>query len=140
MSLFTELSIFNRSSDEFEKKVEYFKENWVAEKTHHKPQNLLHEGNNEYKMKERRNPWKEQPERKLNKEEISSDELKRQQDQRSTNGIESAPSDDTLVETLGAISSNNFDKDLENSVLTNSSTTIIFYWKTRLIRGGSDQN
>ena len=112
----------------------------MAEKTHHKPQNLLHEGNNEYKMKERRNPWKEQPERKLNKEEISSDELKRQQDQRSTNGIESAPSDDTLVETLGVISSNNFDKDLENSVLTNSSTTIIFYWKTRLIRGGSDQN
>ena len=49
--------------------------------------------------------------------------LKSQQDQRSTNNIESAPSDDTLVETLDAISNNNFDKDLENSVITNSSTT-----------------
>ena len=34
--------------------------------------------------------------------------------------IESAPSDDTLVETLDAISTNNFDKDLENSVITDS--------------------
>ena len=95
----------------------------MLEKTHHKPQNLLHERNNEYKMKERRNPWKEQPKRKLNKKETSSDELKSQQDQCSTNDIEFAPSDDTLVETLDAISNNNFDKDLENSVITNSSTT-----------------
>ena len=49
--------------------------------------------------------------------------IKSQQDQRSTNDIESAPSDDTLVETLDAISNNNFDKDLKNSVITNSSTT-----------------
>ena len=34
--------------------------------------------------------------------------------------IESAPSDDTLVETLDAISKNNSDKDLENSVITDS--------------------
>ena len=40
-----------RGKDEFEKKVEWFKENWMVEKTHHKPQNLLHERNNEYKMK-----------------------------------------------------------------------------------------
>ena len=112
-----------RAKDEFEKKVEWFKENWMVEKTHHKPQNLLHERNNEYKMKERRNPWKEQPKRKLNEKETSSEELKSQQEQRSTNDIESAPSDDTLVETLDAISNNNFDKDLENSVITNSSTT-----------------
>ena len=112
-----------RAKDEFEKKVEWFKENWMVEKTHHKPQNLLHERKNEYKMKERRNPWKEQPKRKLNEKETSSEELKSQQEQRSTNDIESAPSDDTLVETLDAISNNNFDKDLENSVITNSSTT-----------------
>ena len=68
-----------RAKDEFEKKVEWFKENWMVEKTHHKPQNLLHERNNEYKMKERRNPWKEQPKRKLNEKETSSDELKSQQ-------------------------------------------------------------
>ena len=61
--------------------------------------------------------------RKLNEKETSSEELKSQQDQRSTNNIESAPSDDTLVETLDTISNNNFDKDLENSVITNSSTT-----------------
>ena len=36
--------------------------------------------------------------------------------------MESAPSDDTLVETLNAISNNNFDKNLENSVITNNST------------------
>ena len=51
-------------------------------------------------MKERRNPWKEQPKRKLNEKETSRDELKSQQDQRSTNDIESAPSDDTLVENI----------------------------------------
>ena len=112
-----------RAKDEFEKKVEWFKENWMVEKTHHKPQNLLHERNNEYKMKERRNPWKEQLKRKLNGKETSSDQLKSQQDQGSTNDIASAPSDDTLVETLDAISNNNFDKDLENSVITSSSTT-----------------
>ena len=112
-----------RAKDEFEKKVEWFKENWMVEKTHHKPQNLLHERKNEYKMKERRNPWKEQPKRKLNEKETSRDKLKSQQDQRSTNDIESAQSNDTLVETLDAISNNNFDKDLENSVITNSSTT-----------------
>ena len=49
--------------------------------------------------------------------------IKSQQDQRSTNDIESAPSDGTLVETLDAMSNNNFDKDLKNSVITNSSTT-----------------
>ena len=71
----------------------------------------------------KRNPWKEQSKRKLNEKETSSSELKSQQDQRSTNDIEFAPSDDTLVETLDAISNNNFDKDLENSVITSSSTT-----------------
>ena len=112
-----------RAKDEFEKKVEWFKKNWMVEKTDHKPQNLQHERNNEYKMKERRNLWKKQPKRKLNEKETSSHQLKSQQDQRSTNDIESTPSDDTLVETLDAISNNNFDKDLENSVITNSSTT-----------------
>ena len=56
----------------------------MVEKTHHKPQNLLHERKNEYQMKERRNPWKEQPNRKLNEKETSSEELKSQQEQRST--------------------------------------------------------
>ena len=69
------------------------------------------------------NPWKEQPKRKLNEKETSSNQLKSQQDQHSTNNIETTPSDDTLVETLDAISNNNFDKDLENCVITNSSTT-----------------
>ena len=95
----------------------------MVEKSHHKPQNLPHERNNKYKMKQRRNPWKDQLKRKLNEKETSSDQLKSQQDQRFTNEMESAPSDDTLVETLDAISNNNFDKDLENSVITNSSTT-----------------
>ena len=58
-------------------------------------------------MKERRNPWREQSQRKLNEKKTSSDQLKSQQDQRSTNDMESAPSDDTLVETLDAISVNN---------------------------------
>ena len=33
---------------------------------------------------------------------------------------ESAPSDDTLVETVDPISKNNFDKNLENSAITDS--------------------
>ena len=37
--------------------------------------------------------------------------------------IASAPSDDTLVETLDAARSNNFDKDLNDRVIKNSSTT-----------------
>ena len=48
----------------------------MIEKTHHKPQNFLHERKNEYKMKERRNPWKGQPNKKLNEKETSSEELK----------------------------------------------------------------
>ena len=112
-----------RAKDEFEKKVELFQGNWIAEKSHQKPENLPHERNNKYKMKERRNPWKKQPKRKLNEKGTSSDQSKSQQDQRSTNNIESTTSDDTLVETLDAISNNNFDKDLQNSVITNSSTT-----------------
>ena len=95
----------------------------MVEKAHQKLQNLPHERNNEYKMKERNSPWKEQLKRKLDEKETPNDQLKRQQDQCSTNDIESAPSDDTLVETLDAISNNNFDKDLENSVIKNSSTT-----------------
>ena len=55
-----------RPKDEFEKKVEWFKENWMVEKANQKPQNLSHERNNEYIMKEGRNPWKEQPKTKLN--------------------------------------------------------------------------
>ena len=51
-------------------------------------------------MKERRNPWKESPKRKLSEKETSSDQLKRQQDQCFTNDTEFAPSDDTLVEML----------------------------------------
>ena len=47
-----------RAKDEFGKKVEWFKENWMVEKSHHKPQNLPQERNNKYKMKERRNPGK----------------------------------------------------------------------------------
>ena len=112
-----------RAKDEFEKTVEWLKENWIAEKVDQKPQNLSHVRNNEYKMKERRNPRKEHPKRKLNEKITSSGQLKRQQDQCSINDIEYAPSDDTRVETLDAINNNNFDKDLENSVITNSSTT-----------------
>ena len=41
-----------KAKDEFEKIVEWFKENWMVEKTDHKPRNLLHERNNEYEMKE----------------------------------------------------------------------------------------
>ena len=42
-----------RAKDDFEKKVEWFKENWMVEKTH-RPQSLLHERKNEYKMKEKK--------------------------------------------------------------------------------------
>ena len=66
-----------RAKDKFEKKVEWFKQNWMVEEIH-KPQNLLRERNNEYKMKERRNPWKEQAKRKRNEKETSSDQLKSQ--------------------------------------------------------------
>ena len=95
----------------------------MVEKIHHKPQNLQHERNNQCKMKERRNPREEELKRKLNEKETTSDQLKSQQDQPSTTKIEYARSDDTLVETLDAISNNNFDKDLENSVVAKSSTT-----------------
>ena len=63
--------------------------------------------------------WKSKPE----PQNLSlGDQLKRQKDQSSINDIESAPSDDTLVEILDAISNNNFDIDFQNSVITNSST------------------
>ena len=65
-----------RAKDEFEKKVKWFKENWMVEKANQKPQNLSHEINNEYKMKERRNAWIEQPKRKVNEKETSSDQSK----------------------------------------------------------------
>ena len=73
-------------------------------------------------MKERRNPRNEQPKRKLNEKETWSYQLNRQQDQCSTNSIESAPSDDTPVQTIDAIRSNASDEDLDKSVLKNSST------------------
>ena len=87
---------------------------------------------------------KEQPKRKLNEQETSRNQLKRQQDQNSINHIESARSDDTPVGSLGAISNNNYDKDLENSVTTSSSTTDQqpdhFLSEPRLIRGRWKQN
>ena len=73
-------------------------------------------------MKERRNLRKEQPKRKLNEKETWSYQLNRQQNQCSTNNIESAPSDNTPVQTIDAIRSNASDKDLDKSVLKNSST------------------
>ena len=56
-----------------------------------------------------------------------------QQDQCSISDIESAPSDDTLIETVDAISNNNFHKYSDNSFIKNSSATD---QKTPLIRGG----
>ena len=86
------------------------------------------------------NPRKEQTKRKLNEKETSNDQLKMQQDQCSISDIESAPSDDTLIETVDAISNNNFHKYSDNSFIKNSSTTDQepdhFYQKTCLIRGG----
>ena len=99
----------------------------MVKKENQKPQNLSHERNNKYKMKKRKNPWKEQPERILNEKETSTNQLKTQQDQCSRNEIESASSDDKLVETLDAISKNNFDKDLENSIIINILTTWSFF-------------
>ena len=68
-------------------------------KANEKPQNLSHERNNEFEMKGRRNPWKQQPKRKLNEKVTSNNQLMRKEDQCSTNDIESAPSDERLVET-----------------------------------------
>ena len=45
---------------------------------------------------------------------------KRQQEKCSTSDIESAPSNDTLAETLDAINSNILDKDLDTSDLDSS--------------------
>ena len=83
------------------------------------------------------NPRKEQAKRKLNEKETSNDQLKMQQDQCSISDIESAPSDDTLIETVDAISNNNFHKYSDNSFIKNSSATD---QKTPLIRGGWKEN
>ena len=48
-----------------------------------------------------RNRWKKQPKRKLMKK-TSNDQLNRQQDECSTNDIESDPSNDSIVETSDA--------------------------------------
>ena len=69
----------------------------------------------------------------MNEKETSNDQLKMQQDQCSTSDIESAPSDETLIETVDAISNNNFHKYSDNSFIKNSSATD---QKTRLIRAG----
>ena len=74
------------------------------------------------KMKNR-NFWKEQPKRKRNGKETSNNQLNIEQDHCSTSNFEFTPSDIILVEKLDAISNINFDKDLSNSVITNSSTT-----------------
>ena len=58
-----------------------------------------------------------------NEKDTSNYQLKRQQDQCSPSDIESAPPNNTLVKTLDAKSNNNFDKDLDNVIATNSSTT-----------------
>ena len=44
------------------------------------------------------------------------------QDRRFTSNIESAPSDDALVDTVDAISNNNFHKYLDNSFIKKTST------------------
>ena len=56
--------------------------------------------------------------------------------------IESAPSVETLLETLDAISNNTFDIDLNHSVIkkNQNNNLIIFYRKTGLIRGGRKHN
>ena len=61
-----------RAKDEFEKKIEWFKEKWMVEKVNQK----LKERNNEYKMKNI-NLWKEQTKRKLNEKETSNGQLKK---------------------------------------------------------------
>ena len=57
-----------------------------------------------------------------NEKDTSNYLLKRQQDQCSPSDIESAPPNNTLVKT-DAKSNNKFDKDLDNVIATNSSTT-----------------
>lgn len=99
-------------------------QDWMVEVANQKPQNMSHKGNNENKMKDR-NPWKEFPNKKQNEKETSNKQLNKQQDQCPTSNIESAPSNNALVRTLDVISNNNFDKDFDNSIITNSSMTNI---------------
>ena len=56
-----------RAKDNFEKKLEWFKESWMVKEPNQKPQNLPHEGNDEYKIKERRNHCKQKPKKKNKK-------------------------------------------------------------------------
>ena len=92
--------------------------NLMIEKANLKRQNILHE-RNKHKVKNR-NLWKEQPKIKLDGKETSNNQLNIEQDHCSTSNFEF---DIILFEKLDAISNNNFDKDLINSVITNSSTT-----------------
>ena len=112
-----------RAKDEFEKKVEWLKKTgWLKKHMrNHKISHMKETMNIKWKKEEI--PGKIKPKTKLNEKETWNDQLKRPQDQCSTKDIESAPSDDTLVKTLDAISNNNFDKHLENNVIKNSSTT-----------------
>ena len=93
--------------------------NLMIEKTNLKRQNILHERNNKHKVKNR-NFWKEQPKIKLDGKETSNNQLNIEQDHCSTSNFEFYI---ILFEKLDAISNNNFDKDLINSVITNSWTT-----------------
>ena len=97
----------------------------MVKEPNRKPQNLPHERNNEYKIKERRNHCKQKKQKKQKKteKETSSDQLKRQENQCSKKEIESAPSYGPLFETLDAISNNKFDKDLEKIAIINNLTT-----------------
>ena len=133
-----------RGKDEPEKEVEWFKglDSWKKSITT-KSFTWKNQKQNKTKKKTRKikwkteNPRKEQAKQKMNEKETSNDQLKMQQDQCSTSDIESAPSDETLIETVDAISNNNFHKYSDNSFIKNSSATD---QKTRLIRAGWKEN
>ena len=64
----------------------------MVKEPNQKPQNLPHERNNEYKIKERRNHCKQKPKKNQkrqnkNEKKTSSDQLKRQENQCSTKEI-----------------------------------------------------
>ena len=60
-----------RDKGKFDRKVEWFKETGLLKKQFKKPQNLSHERSKEYKLKERKNSWREQPKRKINEKKTN---------------------------------------------------------------------
>ena len=108
-----------KTKEKFESKVQWFKDNWMVEKTDQKLPNRNQENNK--RSNSNQNIISKRSSRKnlAVAQKFNSKDTKNQPKE-DLSDIDSVPSDETLVEVLQAISNNNFDNEMKNTVLQNS--------------------